>query len=392
MESALALRLLERTGLDTPLARGLRRFLTTARPVDPFEHALARCALRQGPGLGDEVGTTVVERAPGFTGSRKHAFVQALVCLWGGAPEVAFGEAFSLTGLHSWARVQVTAIKVVLAVSSGRNEVISDEDVLVLVSTQRLSRVWEGNILLHLLVLHALALLPGTERLMVEGLRKLKPHRRPDGGMPFVSDIDTWCSVTSGLALACAGAPAAPLTKIAGHLIEQQRPGGGWTAADAMDQTDVDDTWVAIEFLHLLAPDTYGESIRHGIGSMLATRGADGGFPTYLAGAPSEAGMTAAVVNALSTDAAAYRKEIHTGLRHLAASQNSDGSFARAWSASATYGVFRALLAAHAETGLRTPETDRMISCALAFVRERQHPDGGWGQRDDAASDPPTRR
>lgn len=390
LESALALRLLEKTEPDSLLAHSLRQFLTTARPVDPFEHALAQCALRRSPGLDIRTGTTVVTRAPGFTGARKCAFVQALACLWGaGAPGgTEFGEAFSLAGLHSWARVQVTAVKVILAASSARNEVISDEEVLLLLSTQRLARVWEGNILLHLLVLHALALLPGTERVIAEGMCKLRLHQRSDGGMPFVIDLDTWCSVTGGLALACAGAPAAPLAKVARHLLEQQRPGGGWTGTDAADQTDVDDTSVAVEFLHLLAPDVYGESIRRGILSMLATRGADGGFPTYLTGAPSEAGMTAAVINALSTDAAAYRNEIHTGLRFLVESQNSDGSFPPAWSASGTYGVFRALLAAHAETGSRTAETDRMISRALTFVRERQHPDGGWGQRDDAASDP----
>lgn len=389
LESALALRLLDKTGLDTAFARSLRGFLAAARSVDGFERAVTHGALAQGCGPGTEWGAAIVARAPGFMGPRKRAFVQALACLWSGAPgEIDFGEGFDLTGLHSWARVQVTAVKVVLAASSGQLEAICDEDVLLLLSTQRLARVWEGYVLLHVLVLHALSFLPGTGRLILEGVRKLKLHQRPDDGLPFVTDIDTWCSVTGGLALVCAGASGEPVTRIAGHLIEQQRPGGGWTGSDAMDQTDVDDTSVAVEFLHVLDGRAYREPIERGIRSMLAVRGTDGGFPTYLAGAPSEAGMTAAVINALSVDAAAHRDEVGAGLGFLAAAQNPDGSFPPAWSASGTYNVFRALLATRGQTRSHSPKIDQMAGRALAFVRTHQHPDGGWGQHAGAASDP----
>ena len=390
LESALALRLLEKTGLDTAFAHGLRGFLAAARPVDGFERAVTRVALQHAPALGTESGAAITARAPGFTGPRKRAFVQALTCLWGGAPgEIDFSEAFQLTGLHSWARVQVTAVKVVLAASSGQFEAICDEDVLLLLSTQRLARVWEGNVLLHVWVLHALSFLPGTGRLILEGVRKLKLHQRPDGGLPFVTDLDTWCSVTGGLALVCAGADGERVTRIAGHLVEQQRPGGGWTGTDTMDQTDVDDTSVAIEFLHVLDGRAYRETIERGIRSLMAVRGTDGGFPTYLAGAPSEAGMTAAVTNALSVvDAAAHRDEIDAGLGFLAAAQNPDGSFPPGWSASGTYDVFRALLATRGQARSHSPKIDQMAGRALAFVRTHQHPDGGWGQRAGAASDP----
>lgn len=389
LESALALRLLDKTGLDPAFAHGLRGFLSAARPVDGFEHALAHGALRQAPALGTESGAAITARAPDFTGPRKRAFVEALACLWGGAPgEIDFGEGFRLTGLHSWARVQVTAVKVVLAASSGQLDAIRDEDVLLLLSTQRLARVWEGNVLLHVWVLHALSFLPGTGRLILEGVRKLKLHQRPDGGLPFVTDLDTWCSATGGLALVCAGAAGERVTRIAGHLIEQQRPGGGWTATDTMDQTDVDDTSVAIEFLHVLDGRAYRETIERGIRSLMAVRGTDGGFPTYVAGAPSEAGMTAGVTNALSVDAAARRDEIGAGLDFLAAAQNPDGSFPPGWSASGTYDVFRALLATRGQTRSHSPKIDQMATRALEFVRTHQHPDGGWGQHAGAASDP----
>lgn len=389
LESALALRLLEKTGLDPRFEAGVRRFLAAARPADPFERAIAGYALRESTGLGPAAGGFLALRAPSFTGARKHAFAQALACLWDDHPEpVDIGAALAPTGLHSGAVVQVTAVKVILVSATGQPEAVTDEDVRLLLSTQRLSHVWEGNMFLHLLVLHALSFLPGTGRLLVEGIRKLKFHQRPDEGIPFVTDLDNWCTTIAGLALAGTGTPDATLRALAGHLIEQQRPGGGWTATAVMDQSDFDSTGIAVEFLHALDARAYSETIRRGIRSLTSARGSDGGFPTYLAGAPSEATMTAAVVNGLSVDAAAHRAVIDTALLFLADVQNPDGSFPPDWCASSMFGVFRAILAAQADTRPATPQVARMLDRSLAYVRDQQHPDGGWGQQPESPSDP----
>lgn len=389
LESALALRLLEKTGLDTRFEAGVRRYLAAVHPVNPFERALAECALRESAGLGADAAASLALKAPSFTGARKHAFVQALACLWNDRPElVEIGEAFSLTGLHSWARVQVTAVKVILASATGQPGTVTDEDVLLLLSTQRLPSVWEGNMFLHLLVLHALFFLPGTHRVLTEGVRKLSLHQRRDGGIPFVTDLDTWCTAIAGLALAGTGRPDTTLRSPAGHLIGRQRPGGGWSCTDVMDQTDLDNTAVAVEFLHVIDARTYSEAIRRGIRSLTSARGSDGGFPTYLAGAPSEAMMTAAVVSALSVDAPARRAVIDRALRFLADAQNPDGSFPPDWCASSMYGVFRAVLATRTDTRPPKPHVARMLDRALTYVRARQHPDGGWGQQGESPSDP----
>ncbi|MEV0038887.1 prenyltransferase/squalene oxidase repeat-containing protein [Streptomyces sp. NPDC050804] len=389
LESVLALRLLERTGHDAGAAKALRGFLRTQVPATGVERILVAAALEQREiAASDLLVGQVTAAAPGFTAVRKRALVHALAAM---ADETFVPEwnerAFDLSGLHSWAVVQVTAAKVILACASGRVGCVGDEDVRLLLDTQRRPHVWEGNVLIHLSVLHALSRLPGTGAVVAEGVRRVLVHQRVDGGLPFVSDTDTWCTATAGVALAAAGAPGEVLERVAGHLVRRQQPAGGWSFTDVACQTDVDDTSVAVQFLHLVDEERYREPIEGGLRSLVAVAGPDGGFPTYVAGAPSEACMTAAVVDALTVRPVAHRPLITGGLGYLAAQQLSDGSFPPDWSSSRLHTVFRVLLACARPGRGQTPQVRRMSERARRLVVCQQNADGGWGQQAGEPSD-----
>jgi hypothetical protein len=275
---------------------------------------------------------------------------------------------------------------VILCAVDGRRQDITDDDVAVLRAARRPGAVWERHLLAHLLVLHALAYLPGNEETVREGLRAVLPYQREDGGFPFVSDVDTWCTATAGVALAVAGAPPAALDRIARQLVARQRPSGGWSITEGVELTDVDDTSVALEFLQTLDPCRYESAIDRGLRALEAVRGADGGFPTYVAGAPPEACMTAAAISAFSHRSGAYRELLRDARAFLAGSQKADGGFPPGWSSSRLHALFRARLAA----GLSTGAGEQMRAMAGRIDRAvagTQQADGGWGQQPGEPSD-----
>ncbi|HEY4020748.1 MAG TPA: prenyltransferase/squalene oxidase repeat-containing protein [Pseudonocardiaceae bacterium] len=390
LESALALRLLERTDSYPERQAALTRYLRAGSTcADPLDRLVASTALDRTGVPSSELLDQFLAQAPDFTSSRKRAMLDGIFALWGHRPAGPWRPgAFSLTGLHCWATVQVTALKVVLAECTGHHDAISDEDVRLLLETQRDDRVWESNVLLYLWTLHALTGLPGTAQVVADGVRRVMAHQRPDGGMPFVSDTDTWCTATAGVALAASGAPQSMLRRLAAHLVAQQQPGGGWSYTDHSHQTDVDDTSVALQFLQGLDDRDYREPIARGMRSLYAVRGSDGGFPTYVAGSPSEASMTAAALDALTVRWQQHSDIMMPGLEFLAEQQNTDGSFPPDWSSSRYHTIFRALLVAGRNPDHQPGHVQQMIKRAMTLLWEQQNTDGGWGQQDGSGSDP----
>ncbi|MFF7801113.1 prenyltransferase/squalene oxidase repeat-containing protein [Streptomyces olivaceus] len=389
LESALLLALLDRTRLEPAARSRVAAYLSLhCDSPEPLDRLLARAALRHKP---DPDGLLDVERflarAPDFTGPRKRALLHAVLTLLGAVPagEISVPEAFRLHGLHTWARVQVTAVKTILAHG---HRAVDESDLELLRSTQRPGTVWEANLLIHLSVLHALVPVAGQYPLVVEGVKTALSHQRPDGGMPFIPDEDTWVTATAGVALHAAGAGAPIVDLIARRLTALQHPAGGWSFADGVQLPDVDCTSVAVEVLHLAGPDVYRVPLRRALGALHALRGKDGGFPTYLAGAPSEACMTTAAANALSTQGPTHRHEVEAALAYLASQQRPDGSFPPDWSSSRLHTVFRAVLAASRHPGT-SPDSParRIITRGVALVADCQNADGGWGQQDGDASD-----
>ncbi|MFJ6770693.1 prenyltransferase/squalene oxidase repeat-containing protein [Kitasatospora sp. NPDC091257] len=391
LESALLLVLLDRTRLEPAARARLAGYLDAHRDSrEPLDRLLARAALAGRPVQADLLDVDrFIALAPDFTGQRKRALLQAVLVLLGDAPQPVppAPQAFSLHGLHSWARVQVTAVKAILAHAHQATDQITAPEVELLRSTQRAGRVWEGNLLIHLSVLHALAPLPGGHRLVAEGIRTALAHQRADGGIPFICDEDTWVTATAGLALHAAGAERPVLDLVARRLRHLQHDGGGWSYTEHAQLTDVDCTSAAIELLHLAGPQAHRRPIHRAVSALLDLRAPDGGFPTYLAAAPSEACMTAAAANALSTQGPGRRPAVDQALEFLATQQHPDGSFPPDWSSSRHQTVFRAVLAASRAPGPREGPAHSITRRAIALTLDSQNPDGGWGRQDGDPSD-----
>jgi squalene-hopene/tetraprenyl-beta-curcumene cyclase len=390
LESGLSLKLLDRTAAAPARRDALVEFLDRRRgDTDPIERALAAYALDGGAPPGDGEVADFLRRAPAFASTRKAAFLDAILAVFGTtpvAPPVA--EVFDVAGLHAWAAAQTTAVKVILADATGAYDLVSDADVCLLLGTQDPAEVWEGHILVHVLAMHALARLPGTAAHVRAGVRKLMAHQRSDGGIPFIPDEDTWCTVTAGVALAMSQAPPRELTRIAGYLLDQQQPAGGWGYRRGVRQTDVDTTSVAVEFLRAVPGEHHKRSVRRGVRSLRAVRGDDGGFPTYLPGGPSEATMTAAALNALGPRLEDGDGTILAGLGFLAGQQRDDGSFPPDWSNSRFHSLFRVLLAAVPHQSQAPLRLRHAVQAAMRLVRSAQNRDGGWGQQAGDDSDP----
>ncbi|MFD3610837.1 prenyltransferase/squalene oxidase repeat-containing protein [Streptomyces atroolivaceus] len=390
LESALTLALLRRHGLRHAGARaGLVRYLERHRTGSLLDAVLAETALVGGEHpIRPEVLETIVRQVPDFAGARKRALAHALFVMLGASPgrDGWVREAFDVSALHPWAVVQVTAVRAVLGRAAGQPP-LSADDLALLASTQRRGTVWEGNLLIHLSVLHALADLPGTSATVDEGLRTALLHQQSDGGMPFVTDTDTWSTVTAGLALHTAGAPQRVLHRVARHLVTVQQEDGGWSYTDRARLSDTDCTSVAIEFLHQLDPCGYRDSIRCGVEALIARRGADGGFPAYGAGTSSEACMTAAAVNALSTKDRLPHSTLQSALEYLTRIQDQDGSFPPGWSRSRLHTLFRVHLAAGHSNRQASPPVRAMRERITSLVCADQRDDGGFGQQAGSRSD-----
>ncbi|WP_165975781.1 prenyltransferase/squalene oxidase repeat-containing protein [Actinomadura rubrisoli] len=385
LESALALPLLRRYGSSVAAQRLARYLDHRRRYVEPLDRLLATIVLDDARERDPDLIDRIITEAPQFTGTRKRATLEAIFTACGAPPPRGAPldpAAFSTTGLHRWAEVQVTAVKVILATATRHRELIGQDDVRLLLATQQRPWVWEADILIHLSVLHALAGMGGMDDVVALGVAKLAEHQRHDGGFPFVTDVDTWCAATAGIALASAGASRQYLMCLAAALAGKQKPGGGWSFTDRAEQTDVDDTSVALEFLHTLNAPAHQAVIARGLDSLISVRGPDGGFPTYIAGTPSEPCMTAAAMNALSIRPKHYGRVRATGLDYLIDRQRDDGTFDPDWSASRLHTLFRVVLAADRSTKAR-----RMADRAVRHVLETQNADGGWGQQTGSPSD-----
>ncbi|WP_328375189.1 terpene cyclase/mutase family protein [Streptomyces sp. NBC_00440] len=389
LESALALALLDRRGSGHVGARDrMVRYLERHRGSGGLmDAAVAAAALGRGTGhpSPQQALEGIVSRVPDFARTRKRALVHAIFTMLGvdNAGDDGDSRAVDTGTLHPWAAVQAVAVKAILATGEAP---VDRDDVTLLVSTQCPGTVWEGNLFIHLSVLHALADVAGMESVVDDGLRTAFTHQREDGGLPFVTDTDTWCTVIAGLALCSADAPREVLHRIAGHLVRVQHANGGWSYTDRAQLSDTDCTTVAVEFLHQLDADVYRAPIRRAVDALIAVRGADGGFPTYGSGTPSEPCMTAAVINALSAQGR-HHHVIQAALRFLADRQMPDGSFPPGWSGSRLHTLFRAYLATRSHHRQSPPAVHDMSSRIAGLVRTTQNADGGFGQQNDAPSD-----
>jgi len=408
LESALALSLMARIGFTSPARDRLLGYLEANQdsPVK-LDRVLATLAVGHATGHASDGGAVLVGKltdgvlgaAPGFISQRRRMMVSAVLSVLGcPLPQgIATDSEIPTDPMHSWAAVQQAAVTLILAAAAGVSNKATDDALDTLMATDPAATVWEGYVLMHLLALHGLSSFPGYEATVRGGVETLLRHQRSDGGFPFVAEMHNWCTSTSGLSLAAAGAPPQLLRTMGRMLVAHQGGAplrslsrgsalsGGWSMSPGVAQNDVDDTSCALEFLQITDPVEFGGAVRRGVDALLAVQGSDGGFPTYVAGAASEPCMTAAAIGALAPHpfTASARER---ALAYLADNQLPDGGFEPGWSRSRLHTLFRARLAACTAR----PDDRRaaaMVERIERTVRETQNDDGGWGMQPGDPSD-----
>lgn len=346
LESALALALVERRGSGHVDARDrMVRYLERHRSSGGLmDAAVAAAALgRGGHPSPHQALEGVVSCVPDFARTRKRALVHAIFTMLGVANACDDGDsrAFDASALHPWAAVQAVAVKAVLA--AGKAPVARD-DVSLLVSTQFLETVWEETSSFTCRCCMPWWTCPAWRASSTTVCAPPSCTSGRTAACPSSRTPTHGAQSSRASPCAAAGAPPEALHRIAGHLVRVQHANGGWSYTDRAQLSDTDCTTVAVEFLHQLDADAYRDPIRRAVDALIAVRGADGGFPTYGSGTPSEACMTAAAINALSTQGR-HPHVIQAALRFLADRQMPDGSFPPGWSGSRLHTLFRAYLA-----------------------------------------------
>lgn len=260
----------------------------------------------------------------------------------------------------------------------------------------------------------AAAGLAGHE-IVARGRSFLLASMRPDGGWPIDTNLSTWVTTLSVNALADAGLLESMLSgkersQVAQWLLGQQhsrrnpftnaRP-GGWAWTDLPGGVpDADDTAGALLALSRLdGGDAAAKAAARGVRWLLDLQNSDGGFPTFCRGwgrLPFDRScpdITAHVVAAFAAWAPLVppklaRRIAHASgraARHLAASQNADGSWLPLWfgnqyapgHANPTYGTAQVVTAlADAAPGGRH---SGMIEAGCRWLIASHNDAGGWG-------------
>ncbi len=223
------------------------------------------------------------------------------------------------------------------------------------------------------------------------GLHFLRESARPDGSWAIDSNLSIWVTTLSINALHAAGDLASldRQPQLIAWLKQQQMrtrhpytgadPGGwGWSHLPG-SVPDCDDTPGAMLALQALGVDDPAV-MNAGIKWMRGLQNRDGGWPTFCRGwgtlpfDRSGNDLTAHVLRVLPDD---------RGFAYLARQQRADGSWLPLWfgnqhaddDINPVYGTAR-VLAAYRDHGMLDSEPARR---AIAFLRDIQNADGGWG-------------
>ena len=174
------------------------------------------------------------------------------------------------------------------------------------------------------------------------------------------------------------------------------RPGGWAFQYENPDYPDVDDTAVVAMAMHRADPDRYRENIDRAcewLAGMQSKNGGWGAFdpenehyylnsiPFADHGAlldPPTVDVTARCVGCLAqVDAEGFADNIQRGIGFIEREQEPDGSWFGRWGANYVYGTWSALVALNgAGVDMHAP----YIRKAVAWLKARQRPDGGWGE------------
>ncbi|WP_158841519.1 haloacid dehalogenase-like hydrolase [Saccharothrix deserti] len=395
-ESALMLTLLRRENLLPAAQRGLRAYLAGRAPTaDAFDTAVINSALYGIPVPDRErLIDQTFEGAAQHSSARKRLALAAILAVVGSEPfhVDAPSDAFRHRGEATWTRLRMMAIHHLNSAEPVAPELTARLLRLTETGQRRGIGVIERQTFSHLFALLALnRVLPGHP-VIREGVTALAAHLKPDGGLALNVSEEVFATATAGLALARAGVDRSTLIAMADYTAAQQAEDGGWPFAPDVVQTDLDTATHAMAFLHVVDPARYRTHVAGGLRYLRHMARSDGGFPTYLAGQPAEATMTANAVMALVPHAREHHQLMERAAGFIVRSQRSDGTFERSWSLSEANAIFRVLIALRAVYH-RNPAVNQGRLAPAMLAAERRvlttaNPDGGWGQTPGEPSDP----
>ncbi|MCK5805535.1 MAG: squalene--hopene cyclase [Lentisphaeria bacterium] len=248
---------------------------------------------------------------------------------------------------------------------------------------------------------------PATEK----ALAFLRSSQRDDGGWPIDTDLATWLTSLSIVALED-DLPANHAGAARRWLLDQQyirrhpytnSPPGGWSWTDLPGAVpDADDTSAALIALRRLGIDDETQrAAQSGVGWLLGLQNRDGGMPTFCRGwgkLPFDRScpdITAHAVQALAewredlsgAPTKTFQSGLAKALDYLAKTQREDGAWIPLWFGNEgdpnhenpLYGTARvhACLVDAQEAGTDMPTT--LLDQSANWLRSAQNPDGGWG-------------
>ncbi len=255
-------------------------------------------------------------------------------------------------------------VRILQACQLDRASEITAEEVSTLCSLQNEQGSWGQHIFGTIVILLALARLqqvpdgmwtysyatlrreaPATPastlaKTLTRGLLFVLRHVRDDGSVPFIPDEDTWLTCMGGVAMFESGANPECLDASIDYIRSQQRANGGWAYAEGVEQTDMDDSSMALLLLSMHGQSKHQDAICRVIRHLEDLQNEDGGFPTFLHGAESDAEITAKTIRALgSLGNGSQNVTVSKAWNWLIANQARDGSFRNEWNACTTFPV-----------------------------------------------------
>ncbi|MFI5674896.1 haloacid dehalogenase-like hydrolase [Streptomyces cellulosae] len=393
-ESALMLTLLRRRTALPGVQSRLHAYLSHSRTTaDAFDAAVIDATLH---GIPASDRHRLIEQtfagAAQHSSDRKKLALEAILAVVGPEPfhVDAPSHAFEHHNEATWTRLRQMAIHHLHVPDPVAPELTAR--LLRLTERGQVRGIIEGNVFAHLFALLSLQRTVPDHRVIHDGITVLAEAVREDGGMPFITSEEVFCTATAGLSLARAGADRHLLYAMADYVAAQQADDGGWAYAQGVVQTDVDTTTHALAFLHMVDPERYRTPVHAARQNLTSHLGEDGGMPTYLPGQPSEPTMTANTITALQPFHFAHTPLLERATRHLLDAQKADGTFERSWSLSEANAMLRALNALTLGRRHNPSSHQGRLGPAIESIQQRllvtANPDGGWGQIPGEDSDP----
>ncbi|GAB5561695.1 MAG: hypothetical protein SynsKO_33420 [Synoicihabitans sp.] len=296
---------------------------------------------------------------------------------------LSFGELnlsqddFDYQNNQSWTNLVMLAAKAIYGLTTNAFT-ISDQDLLWLTESQSEDGSWDCHMFAGIIILIALKKTGRFAATIERGLSFIEQHIRPDGGVPFVPDVDCWITSLSGIVLS-RGNQTLHSKSMADYIRKAQFEDGGWGFRKGLRGSDVDDTSFSVMLLQLANQNHSQPAITKGFRAILDFQNPDGGFTTYVRGAPSEVEVTAHAIMALGTAHEKYDASIESACSWLASVQGKDGSFRSEWVDTHLYSVSQVLFALNALETESSPWQD-VTKRGKHFLLNQQNSDGGWGK------------